>query len=157
MSYFVTGGTGFIGRNLIDQRRKRKGHVYVLVRRGSKARFNSLVAERWSQSKSRLTAVTGDLTRPALGVSGADAEKLDGKIRHFFHLAAIYDMAADSQSNEAANIEGTRHAITLAEKIRAGCFHHTSSIAVAGLYRGPFRTDMLDACEAREGTYFHSQ
>jgi len=157
MSYFVTGGTGFIGRNLIDQLLRRKGHVYVLVRRGSKARFNALVAERWPESKKRLTAVTGDLTRPALGVSTADAEKLDEKISHFFHLAAIYDMAADSQSNETANIEGTRHAIALAEKIRAGCFHHTSSIAVAGLYRGTFREDMFEEAEGLSHPYFRSK
>lgn len=157
MSYFVTGGTGFIGRNLIDQLLRRKGHVYVLVRRGSKARFNELVAERWPESKKRLTAVAGDLIRPALGVSKAEAEKLDGKIRHFFHLAAIYDMSADSQSNEAANIEGTRHAIALAEKINAGCFHHTSSIAVAGLYRGTFREDMFEEAEGLSHPYFRSK
>jgi nucleoside-diphosphate-sugar epimerase len=40
--------------------------------------------------------------------------KLKGKVRHFFHLAAIYDLAADAASQEEANIEGTRHAVELA-------------------------------------------
>src|SRR5699024_6732387 len=126
-------GTGFIGRNLIDQLIGRKGTIYVLVRRGSKTRFNDLVAERWADHKRRLVAVTGDLTRPALGVAKADVEKLSGRVRHFFHLAAIYDLAADAEANEAANIGGTKHAIQFAEKIGAKCFHHTSSIAAAGL------------------------
>ena len=37
MSYFVTGGTGFIGRNLIEQLLERDGTIYVLVREGSTA------------------------------------------------------------------------------------------------------------------------
>ena len=34
MSYFVTGGTGFIGRFLIDRLLEREGTIHVLVRRG---------------------------------------------------------------------------------------------------------------------------
>src|SRR5690625_6724345 len=52
---------------------------------------------------------------------------------------------------------GTRHAIALAVKIRAGCFHHTSSIAVAGLYRGTFREDMFEEAEGLSLPYFRSK
>lgn len=157
MGYFVTGGTGFIGRNLIDQLLERKGTVHVLVRRGSKTKFNDLVAERWPDHKRRIVAVTGDLTRPALGVGKADREKLDGKIRHFFHLAASYDLAADDATNEKANIDGTRHAVQLAEKIGARRFHHTSSIAAAGLYSGTFREDMFEEATGLHHPYFRTK
>jgi thioester reductase-like protein len=157
MAYFVTGGTGFIGRNLIDQLIKRKGTIYVLVRRGSKKKFNDLVAERWSDHKRRVVAVSGDLTRAALGVSKADTEKLSGKIKHFFHLAAVYDLGADAEANEQVNLEGTRHAIQFAEKIKVGCFHHTSSIAAAGLYQGTFREDMFDEATGTRSSVFPDQ
>ena len=75
--------------------------------------------------------VTGDLSKPALGIEGFD-EQID----HFFHLAAIYDMAADEEAMEKANIEGTRHVIEFANSIEVGRFHHTSSIAVAGQLQG---------------------
>ena len=83
--------------------------------------------------------VSGDLSKPGLGIEGFD-EKID----HFFHLAAIYDMAADEDAMERANIEGTRHVIEFANSIEVGRFHHTSSIAVAGLYKGVFQEDMFD-------------
>ncbi len=36
MSYFVTGATGFIGRNLVEQLLEREGTIHVLVRDGSR-------------------------------------------------------------------------------------------------------------------------
>jgi len=157
MSYFVTGGTGFIGRNLIDRLLERRGTVYVLVRRGSKKKFNALVAERWSDSKKRVVAVSGDLTRPGLGVSRADMDKLTGKVRHVFHLAAVYDLSAGSQEQERVNIEGTRHAMEFAGAAGAKCFHHTSSIAAAGLYQGVFREDMFDEATGLQHPYFRTK
>jgi short-subunit dehydrogenase len=41
-------------------------------------------------------------------------------------------------------VDGTRHAVELANDLNAGIFHHTSSIAVSGRYRGLFREDMFD-------------
>ena len=157
MSYFVTGGTGFIGRNLIDQLVNRKGTIHVLVRRGSKQKFNNLVSERWSDHSRRIVAVSGDLTKPNLGVSQADRDKLAGKVKHFFHLAAIYNLDADDQANQAANIDGTRHAMQLAEALKAKCFHHTSSIAVAGLYDGTFREDMFEEATGLHHPYFRTK
>lgn len=157
MSYFVTGGTGFIGRNLIDQLLNRKGTIYVLVRRGSKKKFNQLVSERWSDHSRRVVAISGDLTKPKLGVSQADSDELSGKIKHFFHLAAMYDLAADEDANRAANIDGTRHAIQFAEAIKAKCFHHTSSIAAAGLYQGTFREDMFEEASGLNHPYFRTK
>ena len=138
MSYFVTGATGFIGKHLIPKLLARKGNIYCLVRKGSQSKFEAL-RERCGDEGKRLIAVTGDLGKPGLGVSPALRKTLEGKIKHFFHLGAIYDLAAAAESQHAANVEGTRHAVQFAEQIRVGCFHHTSSIAVAGLYPGVFR------------------
>ncbi len=137
MNYFVTGATGFIGRNLVEELLKREGTVYVLVREGSRGRIDELI-RRWN-ANDRVVPVPGDLSKPALGVEGF-GEKID----HFFHLAAVYDMEADAEASHKANVEGTRHAIDFANSIDVGRFHHTSSIAVAGKFRGLFREDMFD-------------
>ncbi|MBB5208500.1 SDR family oxidoreductase [Chiayiivirga flava] len=156
MSYFVTGATGFIGRHLVANLLKRKGDIHVLVRRESKQKLDDLI-ERMDWDAARIKPVFGDLEKPKLGLTAAQIKALAGKVKHFFHLAAVYDMAADAQSQQIANIEGTRHAVQLAEAIKAGCFHHTSSIAVAGLYPGVFREDMFDEAEDLDHPYFRTK
>ncbi|MFO1496129.1 MAG: SDR family oxidoreductase [Lysobacterales bacterium] len=156
MTYFVTGATGFLGRFLIGNLLKRKGTIHVLVRRASKEKFEALQA-RYPEAGDRLVPVYGDLTKPKLGLSAEAQKQLTGKIKHFFHLAAIYDLSASAESQQAANIDGTRNAVQLSDAIRAGCFHHVSSIAAAGLYAGVFREDMFDEAENLDHPYFRTK
>jgi NAD(P)-dependent dehydrogenase (short-subunit alcohol dehydrogenase family) len=156
MSYFVTGATGFIGRHLIGNLLRRKGTIHVLVRKGSQKKLEDLI-ETMGWDASRIETVMGDLGKPKLGLSAAQVKALSGKVKHFFHLAAIYDLSADAESQKLANIDGTRNAVQLAEAIKAGCFHHTSSIAVAGLYPGVFREDMFDEAEDLDNPYFKTK
>ncbi|CAN5761566.1 SDR family oxidoreductase [soil metagenome] len=137
MNYFVTGATGFIGRNLVEQLLRRDATVYALVREGSRGRLDAL-AQRLDAGD-RLVPVAGDLSQPGLGVDGFD-ERID----HLFHLAAVYDIEADEEASVSANVDGTRHVIEFANAHDVGRFHHTSSIAVAGSYRGVFQEDMFD-------------
>jgi NAD(P)-dependent dehydrogenase (short-subunit alcohol dehydrogenase family) len=146
VNYFVTGATGFIGRNLVQRLLKREGTIYALVRAGSRGRLEEQ-RTAWGADGARVVPVAGDLSQPGLGISEEDLVTLRGSIDHFFHLAAIYDMEADAESQEVANVEGTRHAVELAGAIDAGCFHQISSIAAAGLYRGEWREDMFDEAE----------
>ncbi len=95
----------------------------------------------------RLSPIIGDLAQPLLGLSTEDIDSLNNHIDAFFHLDAIYDIAADEESQLRANVDGTHHAMQLAEKISAGCFHHTSSIAAAGLYEGTFTEEMFAEAE----------
>jgi NAD(P)-dependent dehydrogenase (short-subunit alcohol dehydrogenase family) len=145
MSYFVTGATGFIGRNLVEQLLERDGPIYVLVREGSRGRLEEL-RSRWGADEDRIVPVLGDLSQEKLGC-GEVVSELRGKIDHFFHLAAIYDMTADAESQRVANVEGTREAVRLAEDLDAKRFHMVSSIAAAGLYKGTFTEDMFDEAE----------
>ena len=150
MNYFVTGATGFIGRHVVEELLKREGAVYALVREGSRGRLDAL-AQRLGAGD-RIKPVVGDLSKERLGVEGF-SERID----HFFHLAAIYDMAADEEQMTRANVEGTRHVVEFANSIDVGLFHHTSSIAVAGKFRGTFREDMFDEDQELPHAYHRSK
>jgi len=157
MTYFVTGATGFIGRHLVEVLlERRQGDIHVLVREGSTERLDELMA-RWGRP-GRVKPVVGDLTEPNLGLDDAQIEALRAAgIAHFFHLAAIYDMTASDEANEAANVGGTRNAVALANALQAGCLHHVSSIAVAGLYKGLFREDHFDQGQELPSPYHRTK
>jgi len=159
MAYFVTGATGFIGRHLVEELlRNRKGDIHVLVREGSVERLEKLIESWPAGAKTRVKPVVGDLGKPRLGVSKDKIAKLDAAgIDHFFHLAAIYDMTADDERNETLNIGGTRHAVELADAVHAGCLHHVSSIAAAGLYKGLFREDYFDEGQKLPSAYHRTK
>ena len=156
MSYFVTGATGFIGRYLVSNLLKRKGTIHVLVRKGSAKKLTQ-IGEQMGWDMKRIVPVNGDLSKAKLGLSVAQINALKGKVQHFFHLAAIYDLTADAESQKVANIGGTKNALDLAAAVKAGCFHHTSSIAAAGLYPGVFREDMFDEAEGLKDPYFRTK
>ncbi|MEW5735165.1 MAG: SDR family oxidoreductase [Thermodesulfobacteriota bacterium] len=158
MNYFVTGATGFIGKYLVANLLKRGGTVYVLVRKGSKAKLESLVKTWWNGETNRVIPVVGELTRNRLGVGSKTIQKLSGQIDHFFHLAAIYDILLEDEIiQERTNVNGTRQAVRLAEALEAKCFHQVSSIAAAGLYRGYFREDMFEEATGLDHPYFRTK
>ena len=145
----VTGGTGFIGRHLLAELVKRKdARVYALVRPRSAGKL-----ARWGK---KVTPVEGDLTSKSLGLSAADRRLLKGA--EVFHLAAVYDLEASEEANQAANVDGTRHVVELANAVRASRLHHVSSIAVAGgSFKGEFGEDSFDEGQKLDQPYYRTK
>lgn len=142
MRYVVTGGTGFIGRRAVSRllQTRPDAHVWVLVRRASLGRFEALSCQyAWDE---RVKPLVGDLTAPSLGLTDDTISEL-GRIDHVLHCAAIYDITADAAEQQAANVEGTRAVIELAQRLDA-TLAHVSSIAVAGDFAGEFTEDDFD-------------
>ncbi|MGV9817263.1 SDR family oxidoreductase [Nocardia xishanensis] len=138
VSYIVTGGTGFLGRRVVQGLLDAdpEAIVHVLVRAESLAKFTEL-AEGWHGGE-RVFALVGDLTAERLGLRD-QAPKAD----HVIHLGAVYDMTADEHTAHAANVAGTRSVIALARELDA-VLHHVSSVAVAGDHKGKFFEEDFD-------------
>ncbi|MBX3600095.1 MAG: SDR family oxidoreductase [Rubrivivax sp.] len=154
MQYFVTGATGFIGKRLVKALLARRGStVHFLLRPGSEGKVDELL-EYWGVSRARAIPVAGDLTQKKLGVAAETIKALKGRIDAVYHLAAVYDLAADEASQVRINVEGTRHLVEFARAVDAAHLHHVSSIAAAGLYEGVFREDMFEEAENLEHPYF---
>jgi short-subunit dehydrogenase len=158
MSCFITGATGFLGRYLVREllARGADGSIFVLVRGSSREKLEQL-KQWWGAGAESVIAIQGDLAASALGVTAADRDWLRGRVTHFFHLAALYEIDASPQALQQANVAGTRHALELAQEVGAGSFHHCSSIAAAGSYRGTFTEDMFEEAGALDHAYFRTK
>ena len=157
MNYFITGASGFIGKRLVRKLLAREGSVVYFLVRALEADAVAQLREYWGVDETRAIPVVGDLTQPMLGVGKTAMKPLTKKITHFFHLAAVYDLKADAESQQRANVDGTRNTVQFAEAIGARHFHLFSSIASAGLFEGLFREDMFEEAENLDHPYFRTK
>lgn len=120
---FVTGATGFVGLNLIEELTAREWQVVALHRPDSDLRYlRRFAVER----------VAGDVT-DARSLARAVPEGVDV----VFHVAG--DTALWSRRNaqqDRVNIDGTRHVVQAALRARARRLVLTSSISAWGMQRG---------------------
>ncbi|MGO4614179.1 SDR family oxidoreductase [Nocardia sp. 2YAB30] len=150
-SYIVTGGTGFLGRRVVQDLLDRdpEAIVHVLVREASLAKFTELAAG-WHGGE-RVFALIGDLTADGLGLA-CEAPPAD----HIIHLGAVYDMTADEDTAHAANVAGTRSVLALARELDA-VLHHVSSVAVAGDHKGKFFEEDFDLGQQLTSPYHRTK
>jgi NAD(P)-dependent dehydrogenase (short-subunit alcohol dehydrogenase family) len=136
-TYIVTGGTGFLGKNVLPRLLGRDADalVHVLVRPQSVARLEKLADEL--DGGDRIRPLIGDLVEPGLGLKDVPAD-----VDHIVHLGAVYDLTAGDEQTPT-NVAGTASVIELAAQTGAR-LHHISSIAVAGDYRGTFSESDFD-------------
>ncbi len=158
MNYFVTGGTGFIGRFVVERLLQRsRSTVYLLVRKESKAKFEAL-RDSLGADPARLLPMWGDITTPGL-VSRSNFNKLKGKLDHLYHLAAVYDLNMDDETGDRVNNEGTRNVVEFANAIGGKVsLQHMSSVAVAGgHFRGVFKENMFDEGQDTSHPYYRTK
>ncbi|MFI6047913.1 SDR family oxidoreductase [Nocardia sp. NPDC051321] len=150
-TYIVTGGTGFLGRRVVQELLDHEPDavVHVLVREESLQKFADL-ATGWNGGE-RVFSLVGDLTADGLGLT-REAPMAD----HVIHLGAVYDMTADEETAHAANVAGTRSVLALARSIGA-VLHHVSSVAVAGDHKGKFFEEDFDLGQQLTSPYHRTK
>src|SRR5512139_3490557 len=123
---FVSGGTGLIGRFVVEALLARRVPVTMMVREGSLgSRLDRIAAlrDRAAREGVSLDLMAGDVTQPGLGLDAAGRAALAGAA-HCFHLAALYDIEASAEALEQANVQGTQHLLdALREHGFSGVLH----------------------------------
>ncbi|MFQ5913107.1 MAG: hopanoid-associated sugar epimerase [Nitrospinota bacterium] len=121
MKVFVTGGSGFVGANLIRLLVSQGQSVRALVRPGS------LRAHLADLPQDRLEWVEGDLT------STDSLRRAIGGCRRLYHLAADYRLwVPDPERMYAVNVRGARAVLEAAKELGVEKAVHCSSVAVLG-------------------------
>lgn len=152
--YFVTGGTGLVGRFVVERLFARGGQVTLMVRADAEerraevlAKLRAAAAEHAAEGAS-LELVVGDLGAEGLGLGEASAAAFD----HVVHAAALYDLAASAERLREINVEGTRRLLSWLDGF-GGTLHHVSSVAVAGDHGGTFGEDDFDLGQSHPHPY----
>ncbi|MBK4213052.1 alpha/beta fold hydrolase [Bacillus pumilus] len=130
---FLIGGTGFIGKQLVEELAKEDVNILLLVR--SKSKATCIFQERGILKESVMHFVEGDLTKIDLGLSAEDKERVL-KTDVIIHAGGPMDIQATS--NEAASVflNGAKHMSELAKSIHQSKGLH-QFIHVVG-YMSPF-------------------
>lgn len=157
---FVTGGTGLIGRAVVQRLLQQGVNVTLMIRSDAHERRAAEIetlASAAGDAHGSLRLVTGDLTEPRMGLSEEGLAALS-ESGHCFHLAALYDIEAAPDAIERVNVEGTRNLLSaLREAGFQGRLHHVSSIAVAGDYEGTFTEAMFERGQRLPHVYHRSK
>lgn len=125
---FVTGATGFVGLNLVEELCLAGYEVTALHRPASDLRFLRRLDVR---------RVAGDITDRA-ALEFAMEERVDA----VFHVASNTNVwSRNNEMQTRANVDGTRNMLDVALARGAKRFVYTSSSTVFGLVDGPFDED----------------
>ena len=140
MKVFVTGGTGFIGGEVVRQLRARGDDVVCLVRTPAKA--------------SKLRELGCELVQGDLGdaeAMRAGMEGCDGLI----HAAAIYEVGIPAKQHPAmydANVRGSERALRAAQEAKVGKIVYVSTVGIFGNTHG----EVVDETYENPGKEFTS-
>ena len=145
---------GSSSRNLL----KRGEPIYVLVRKGSLKKLDALreALGRRRQARDRRSSATS--RKPNLGVADADLQQAQGQGRPL--LPSRRDLRPQGVAPRRSRPPTSTARATRSSsrrRVNAGCFHHVSSIAAAGLYDGVFREDMFEEAEDLDHPYFKTK
>lgn len=171
---FITGGTGFVGFNLLRALVKNEEHtIYLLVRPSkdmtSKERIVDLIQKYCSVEAERILSqiiiLDGEITQKYFGLGLQEYEMLSKKVQIIYHSAASIHFNLTYEEAKAINYEGTQNVLDFALECKGqGQFikmNHISTAYISGDTSEMFMENDLDKgqsfCNSYEQTKFESE
>ena len=153
----MTGGGGFIGRQILARILDRTDSDVILLERGRfRDRLNGFLDGRVGDrsQRARVRVFEGDITLPNLGLSPDALDEFRERVTHAVHLAALYNLSIPRDAAVQINVEGTRNVLDVLQTVkRLQSFVHTSTLAVAGNHAGLFSEDDFDLGQSFRNYY----
>ncbi|CAI6084044.1 2-succinyl-6-hydroxy-2, 4-cyclohexadiene-1-carboxylate synthase [Paenibacillus sp. JJ-100] len=113
---FMTGSTGFIGKETVRQLvEKTNIHMLLLVR--SEQRARTALESYGVRNFERITFIRGDLSLPGLGLDQADREHIK-QARVLLHAGGTMDITLERETAEQIFMQGAKEITQLAEDIQ---------------------------------------
>ncbi len=168
--FFVTGGTGFLGRSLLPRILTAFPDctVTLLVRGRSEPETSARISDLARRIRdhdgipdaaARITAVRGDVAKDRCGLSDAANSRLQKGVTHIVHGAAAIRFDLPIAEARRINCDGTRRMLDLA--LHAGSrlerFVYVGTSSVSGRREGPILEDELEMGQTFFNTYEQSK
>ncbi|CAB3233633.1 unnamed protein product [Arctia plantaginis] len=131
---FITGGSGFIGKVLIEKLLyscTELSKIYLLLRSKKNVKpedrlanlysslcFNRLRSEKPDVFGSKVFVISGDVMEPGLGLSLEDRELLINEVNVIFHVAASVRFDDPLKFAIQMNLKGTLDTLALAKEVK---------------------------------------
>jgi len=132
----VTGATGLIGGGVLQRMLEAnpKLRAYVLVR--DELRWKRDLG-RWGGLASRITAVSGDVRSPGMGMDSGARSRIASEVSAILHAAANTSFSRPLEESRLSNTVGTNDVLELASECRGlRRFAYVSTAFVAGRATG---------------------
>lgn len=111
---FLTGGTGFIGRQLVEELVKEDVTIFLLVR--SKSKATRVFQEKGIFNEAALHFIEGDLTKTDLGLRDVDKKRVSNT-DVIIHAGGQMDIQATTQEATSVFLNGAKHIGEFAKQI----------------------------------------
>ncbi len=137
---FLTGFPGFIATRLVRRLAANVGRLLLLVQPAFAERalleINE-IAGKTGRPVTDFSLLTGDITKPNLGLSQTDLDYALAETTIIFHLAAIYDLGVARDLALRVNVTGTHNVNEFARRVHSlRHYHYVSTCYVAGKRTG---------------------
>jgi thioester reductase-like protein len=156
---FLMGFPGFIARRLVDQLLRKDpeaSFVFLVEARLERTAAQALheLQVRHSSLGGRAKIVTGDITKPLMGLSQDTYNMLAAGTTHVWHLAAIYDLAVPPALAYRVNVVGTANVLDFCSACRnLKRLDYVSTCYVSGDRRGLVLERELDEGQGFKNHY----